>query len=732
MKHRILLTLMICFASFALQAQAVIDEDFLDNIETNAKTLWNDNIPAFATNTVPEKYKDESAVVLGFSRNVTIDKRSRAGFFSKGERSLLFFENVHFKVKLYDKASVKTFTEVYFRFSDKEDGFSAKVIKADGSSVPVSLNDAVGVESTGDVPEFYKSFFDQESGGQRRYYKVAIPDLEQGDILEYVALTKSKLNVAYSGYIEFSPQYEICNKNYPIMLNRIGIETDDKSFFKSMSFNGAPEFKKEATADNEFHRYVFTDTDRGVEKDVNFVNTLQQYPVTKFQVIYANNANAKGALIGEKGEIKTGFSKEELAKKAWEDYNQVGDYAYSAGYTVQTYVNALWAELKKLGAKDWTEKQYINNVYYRLRHTQVYRDSYMSDKMFAYMFGSMLFQRDIKSDIIISTSNAIGKLKDVLFDGEIKYAIKVNNVVYYNATDYSNPGEPVENMLGNEAYIIVKPVKGVQEITPITLPDATIADNNADYTMNVSLNKDMSSLAISRISAFKGISKTKNISDALKYTTYMLDDYKYYEGESPTENMRGSQEDDYYQSVKALKDNFNEAKPIYIKNALQSEYSGNTVKYKNFTLTSDGRSMKKQDLVFTEDFDLSGMVRKAGKKYLINIAGLVGSQLQIKKEERIRKFDINVGYARSTFWTINFKIPDGYTADGLKELATEVTNETGTFASTAEEKNGMVILKIKKVYRKANIPKEKWQDMLAFVDAAYNNSFKYLLLKPKN
>ena len=30
------------------------------------------------------------------------------------------------------------------------------------------------------------------------------------------------------------------------------------------------------------------------------------------------------------------------------------------------------------------------------------------------------------------------------------------------------------------------------------------------------------------------------------------------------------------------------------------------------------------------------------------------------------------------------------------------------------------------------ISKTKWKDMLTFIDAAYNNSFKYILLKPKN
>ena len=240
-----MLFVLLLISSSTAMAQTVIDEDFLDNIEINAKVLWLENIPAFANNTVPDKYKDESAVVFGFKRSVTIDKKSRNGFLSKGERSLLFFENVRFKIKLNDRNAVKAFTEVYFRYSDKTDGFSAKITKTDGTVKAVSLNDAVGVESVSSVPEFFKSFFDQQSGGERRYFKVAVPDMEPGDILEYVTITKSKLNVLGTGYIEFTPQYEVCNKVYPVLYNQIIMETDDKSFFKSLSVNGAPDFKKE-------------------------------------------------------------------------------------------------------------------------------------------------------------------------------------------------------------------------------------------------------------------------------------------------------------------------------------------------------------------------------------------------------------------------------------------------------------------------------------------------------
>jgi hypothetical protein len=711
-------------------AQNVIDEDFLDIIEENAKPLWQQSTTQFANSTVPAKYAKESAVIFGFKRELSIDKKSKFGFLTKGERSLVFYENVRFKIKLNDKNAVNAFTEFYFRYSDKEDGFSAKVYKNNGTVTNVKLADAIKVESAGNVPEFFKSFFDQEVNAQKRYYKVAIPDLEPGDILEYVTITKSKLDVRGNGVIQFSPQYELCSKKYPILFNQIAIETDDKSYFKALSKNGAPEFKKETAANTDFFRYVFTDTDRPTEKDVNFINAYRQQPFTKFQVIYSNKEDVKGVLIGTKGEIKTKFLKEELAKKAWEDFEQTGDY-YLGSVTVQNYVNTLWADLKKLGAKEWSEKEYIKNVYYRLRNMVVFRDNYLSDQTAAYLFGSLLYQREIKSDLIISVSNNIGELKDVLFDSEIRYVTRVGKDYYFNFTDHSNPGDLVESLMGSEAYIIQEPDKKTktQSILPLTLPEALADQNIGLFELNISLNPDLNTLAVSRTSTFKGISKNRNISDALKYVSYMLTDYKYYDGIDPTDKMRAREEEQYSDMVRALKERFKEEKPKFVKQELQKEF-GKKVTYKNFEIASDGRSLKNNDLKFTEEFELQGMVRKAGKKILINIPGLVGSQLQFKKDERTRNSDIDVSYARALGWKINFKIPDGYTLEGLTEMATNIENEIGTYKCTATQANGTASIEIRKIYKKATFTKSKWNEMLAFVDAAFNTSFKNLLLKP--
>jgi hypothetical protein len=736
--HKDIFSLKILFTGLSIvlciltQAQSFIDEEFLDKIETNASFMLNETDAVFKSNQTPSKWDKESAVVIGYSRSILFDKQSRGGFMTRREQSLWFLEKNRFKIKLNDKNSVQSFSEIYFRYGHKEDGFIARIIKQDGTIFNVDLKNAVGVENAGDVPEYFKSFFDKVASSGYRYYKTPVPDLEPGDILEYVTNTKSKLNVSASGYIEFSPIYEICSKEYPVIHNEIIIETDDKSFFKSLSLNGAPKFTKQQATENGFFRYVFTDKNRETENDVNFISPLLQYPVVKFQVIYSNNDQAKGALIGEKGELKSGFAIEELAQKAWEDYEKVGDYYLSPDLTVQGLINQCFSELAKLGAKNWTEDMYAQKAYYILRNKIVFRDSYLGDKVFAYIFGSLLFQRDIKSEILISTGNHIGSLKQVLFDEEIRYAIKVGDKLYFNLTDFSNPGELVESLLDNEAYIIYPPAKksNTPQIKPFKLPGTTASENLAEITIKAQLSENMKNLMVVRTSSYKGLHKAKMISDALKFTPYMLEDYVNYGGESPGQHLKGKQAGDYINAVTTIKTDFSTQKTEYIKRSLQSEFR-QPVSNIRFEVVSEGRSLKKNTLVTKEGFELTSFVRKAGDKYLINLAGLMGSQLQIKNEEKEREHDIDVRYPRTLKWSISFKIPEGYTAHGLTEISNSVENEAGSFTIAAKEENGFILLDISKIYKQKTISKDKWKEVMAFLELAYNSSFKYILLKPK-
>ncbi len=62
--------LLACCLPVAVKSQDFIDEEFLDNIEANAKFIWAEPAAAFSGNESPAKWNDESAVVMGYKRSI--------------------------------------------------------------------------------------------------------------------------------------------------------------------------------------------------------------------------------------------------------------------------------------------------------------------------------------------------------------------------------------------------------------------------------------------------------------------------------------------------------------------------------------------------------------------------------------------------------------------------------------------------------------------------------------
>ena len=165
-----------------------------------------------------------------------------------------------------------------------------------------------------------------------------------------------------------------------------------------------------------------------------------------------------------------------------------------------------------------------------------------------------------------------------------------------------------------------------------------------------------------------------------------------------------------------------------MKSRLQSDFE-NVVTYDDFTLITDGRTFNKQDLKYSEKFVLGDLTRKAGKNYLVSVPALMGGQVQVKPEDRQRKYDVDVRYPRMLTWDINFTIPAGYNLKGLVDLNQNVDNEIGTFTTKAVIEGNVLKLNIKKIYKQAKISKDNFNKMLEFIDAAYNFSQRRILLK---
>ena len=715
--------------SQAIAAQT-IKEEAATKLQSNMDAVWSSTDASFSNSQVPEKWIGYSAVILAQKIKFTFDK-------SSGNDKLNVYETAHRKIKLLDKLAVKNFSEFYFRRGHDNDGFSLHIIKADGTIDTVSLLTAILVEENENVPSLFTPYFEKQSTIKNKtkseniYFKLAVSNLEPGDIIDWVSTVFNDNDVAKMNSLEFDPVYYLCHRAYPVVSQKLEINTDDKSYVNSKSINGAPDFVEGSSGG--FKTFTWEDKDREKLKDTRWVNEYLLLPMTKFQIIYSKNNNAEDLFIGDRGELKKSITPDELAKKVNRIYEKMDASAgrkltqdnLLAAFTT-TLLNQVEYYLRKGEAYDAGDEDFIKRVYYVLRHTNGIYGKRLPSQFFAYVMMEKLKKKGIPAELIVTTDNSTTQMSDVIFGSELEWLVKAKNKYVFNFSSYSNPFDMNEDYLENEAYLITLG-KNPNAIA-ITLP-VTMAENNLSaVSITASMDEAMEKTNIVAVSSYKGISKEQSQNAALAYTNAFDMDYLAYYGEDELDQFNDKRREEIDRLLLARKEEWKKRKPVLMKQELENDYD-NILSYDNFSLITDGRTFNKQELKYSETFVLGDLTRKAGKNYLVSVPGLMGAQNQVKADDRVRKYGIDVRYPRSFTWDIAYTFPAGYTVKGLADLNQSVENETGAFSSKATVEGNVLKLNIKKLYKQTKIKKEDFGKMLAFLDAAYNFSQRRVLLK---
>lgn len=707
-----------------------IKEEFANKLQSNMDAVWKETDADFGNNQIPEKWKGYSGVIIAQKIKFVFDKGS-------GADKLNVYETTHRKIKLLDKDGVNSFSEFYFRRGHENDGFALHIIKADGTVDTVSLLTAVFVEDNDDVPNTFTPYFEKQSTIKNKtksenvYYKVAVSNLEPGDIIDYASTVFNDNDVAKMNSLEFDPVYYLCHRGYPAVSQKFEINTDEKSYVNSKSINGAPEFKEGSAGG--YKTFTWEDRDREKIKDTRWVNEYLELPMTKFQIIYSKNNDAEDLFISDRGELKKSITPGELAKKVNRIYEKMDA---SAGRKVTqdnllaAYTTSLLAQteyyLRKGEAYDAGDDDFIKRVYYILRHTNGLYGKRLASQYFAYVMLEKLKKKGIPAELIVTTDNSTTKMSDVIFGTELQWLVKAKNKYLFNFSTNSNPFDLKDEYLGNEAFSIT--LGKNPAATAITLP-ATMAEENINTTIiEAAMDENLDKTNIASTTSYKGISKHENEGSVLAYTNVYDIDYLAYYGDNDLDELPEKKRDEIDRLIFAKKEEFKKRKPEYMKRQLQNQYN-NVLSYDNFTLVTDGRTFNKQELKYTEKFVLGDLTKRAGKNFLVSITQLMGGQYQVKPEDRQRRYDVDVRYPHTLTWDINYAIPAGFTVKGLAGLNQTIENETGAFTTKATIEGAVLKLNIKKVYKQTKIKKEDFNKMLDFIDAAYNFSQRRILLK---
>lgn len=706
----------ITFTFISLTVFAQDDDTFspsrLKDIADNMKMIWNDPDADFTVSAVPDKWKDESGVIIAQKTKFSFDKDAN---------KLAVYEITRRRIKLNDRDAVNTYSSFYFRIGSSRDGAGIKVIKPNGTVQDVSLRNAILIEDVSDVPGTFQPYIGKastlydKSHSRVIFYKLAIPDLDPGDIIDYGTIFYDDNTIKKMSFIEFDPIYFVCTREYPVISQKFEIDTDDKSFVNSKSTMGAPEFKETGNSNVD---YTWEDRNREKLKDTRWVNSFVELPMVKFQIVFSKVENRSDLFIGDRGELKKNITPEELAKKMNVLYNKLDGSVYFA--LAKSY-------LKQIDYADMREDDFISKAYYVLRHIAFYKANGIPSELFASCFTQCLDLRKISYDLIVTTPATLTKPENIIFRTEPEWMLRVKNKYVFNATIFSNPYDFKEEFLNTPAYIISlgKNPTATPLILPANAPNENVTTNYISAVMDTASRN----MVVTHQKSATGLSKQFYNVQAMLYTTALDDDYRSYGGDDDVRtSMNSVMMQSFEDKLRERKKEDKTRKLEYMKKVFENDYS-NITTYTEFILNSDGRNWRKQELNYTNKFELSDMVKIAGQNLLVSVPGLMGEQLFVSQDERAREADAYMGFPRSLRNAITFTIPDGYKVVGANNLNMNIDNETGSFFVAATIEGNRLLLAVKKVYKQMVVKKENWNKLLEFLDAAFNFSQKKILLK---
>lgn len=687
--------------------------------------FWGVNDSYKSAMTIPDKWKNESAVVIYKNENYD---------FHKFGKSVTYISSTRKRIKLQDKAAVTEFSE--FSFKDRFYSTKGFIWKKGTNFIGIKVVKPNGTEKIINIDEEAVTTDDSK--------KIAISNLEPGDILDYYYYSVEPFKMAEE--YGFKPVENTLGDDYPIMNLKLTFKTENDFFVNFNTYNGAPELKQLPTKGSERQYELVAEN---IEKNdfPRWFYPLVELPCYKFQVYFARSgsfeARATAFLPEKEYIIKKTVSPNDVLKYYEDKFTPYGD------------LGQIFRFLKTRTFKNDEEK--VKEVYYYTRHQYFtryieafavkdaeimepfelygnYPTFFNTENQFINHFMAFLKDYKIDYEILIATPRGNGPIQDLLIENNAVVLLKVNteNPVYLQFfTPYTNADQISYFIENSDAYRLeVKKQKKITKIETIKLPSSTYKDNLTVEKINVSLTSDFSEVKMQRESSLYGHNKDSEQSDKMYFFDYVDEDYTKYESKplmSLVSNKK--KQEKYTKEFDALKNKLKDKQKEEFKKSTESEF-GFTVDDHTLNIVSTGRFGKSSPFTFNEDFTVkNSLLKKAGENYVFEIGKLIGQQADIEEKENERTNNIYMAFPRSFKDEITFTIPDGYTVSGLDKLNKKVENSTGGFESTAKIEGNKLIITAHKYYTNYYEPNANWKNMIAFLDAAYQFTQEKVLIK---
>ena len=685
---------------FTLSVNADEKADYLKLAQKVRQEVWSSTPADFQKRTVPDRYKNASAVILSYYRELSTDYYRKATadlvLNLRLTRQIDCTDMERMLIQIYDKKALKDYSEFTFKTKSRkwtwgyhhktQTVLGIRVIKKNGNVQEVSLDDYVDVKEGKNDKDLSQ--------------KIAVPGLEVGDCIDVFSLDQIDTQEQ-----QLDPFYFVLRQDEPVLYTKVHCVLDQSLATVYRTMNGAPDFTQ--TTDKDKNAVLDMVMDKPVDAESSiWYNSLEQSP---FIEMYITPTKAKVAVVEKAMRQKGVRGNPDVTPILQDDWKLLKSYVSKGGYSPAGLPSTYKSVFKSAKKEGMSAEE---------KADRIYSFEYVSGGASQRVFNTVAnYLRKLGVEIEMGITTPFGALPvDKLINYNSTswfFRLKGTDVYYFPGTYPKVASEIPYIYQGRKAYM-----QDSEE--QITIPVSQAEDNKSVTDMVVKL--DGTKLDISRKVTYSGEQKMYGQSlvspDNTLFGSSQLEAYWRY--------LKYDDKDPYSCYTKKesaeLKGAFNE----YRKNAIDpfkaeisSYHDADPVQVGGYGVDCVGIRRDSSNFVYHVDYVMDGMVKRAGNNYLLSVGKLIGSSLKLEGKDRERIDDVWRKMAFVDEWNIEIPLPKGYkvSAEALKKIETSVANECGEFTVKATAGNESVKVYVRKCFAHRVEPVSNWSKLLALVDA---------------
>ncbi len=621
-------------------------------------------------------------------------------------------------VKLLDKSAVDEYSEFTIGGYSKQEivsrrslgeskaAFGARIYKPDGSLVDVDVTQAYPISDGKNA-----------DSGKESKYKLAIPSLDVGDVIEYFYY-----NEEWSDIFTLKPLSMEISMGYPVLKYKIDGRFAPNLTVEYRTLNGAPVLNRGVDEKNR-NTVSISLSNIPVVNDKYFTARTRQLP---FYVLYTLNNTSKYNFIPERSRgpgihanIPAGLVYREIA-----EIIAITEYSDYAGSKVRGMYNKWLKANPETDIDQKLDALWLATIY--VAHNDDRND--YSNRLLAAMFLDQMHKLDIADPL--SGMGFVNSRHDVptasiLHWTQPDYLVVAGGRTFMPSGLLSYvPGETSGNYQAEEGGFYPMRRKDItKSVLPSTFKVASSTPGRNSATMSfVAEVTEEGDIDVEH--KFELTGTMKRYADFNTVDDWLLEaeDFLAHDKKSAAKNSDG---DKARRAEDALKEARSFAESFFIEEPADVS---------DLEISSRGIVPTRPSLAFEFKARHHSVVSDAGDGKIVKLGRMLKETHRFDGAERERVLDVVHNSPGQMHYNIVLKVPDGYAVDesSLPSLNVNVANVLGMFYAHPEiNEEGDLVLTVVERNKNYVVSADRWPEMLQLLDAAADFGEAAVFLRKK-